>query len=361
MGGQELFYVNPDFTETVHGELGCITCHGGQNVTAKAEAHEGLLAQPSTQEWETLCAVCHEEQGSTFAGAIHYTVQGMREGLEAFTYTGSTTEEGTPYQLAFDENCSHCHSSCGSCHVSRPQVYTGGLHSEHMFAENPPVEDTCYGCHGARVAGEFMGLVGYATDVHYEAGMTCTDCHDPSNFHGSGEPEHNRFEADLPSCYDCHGNVYEDSDIQAHKAHSEDLMNCQVCHGSANNNCFDCHVTMADGGGLASTTGDERIMFKIGLNPEPDGKHPYKYISLRHVPTAANTLTELGGELPNYDEIPNWKYSPMHNIQRLTMQNESCDACHGNEYLFLRESDLVESDSRANLDLIVKSIPQMPY
>jgi len=359
LGGQELFYVNPDFVETAHGELGCITCHSGQNVTNKEEAHQGLITQPSAEGGGALCATCHEEQGATFAGSIHYTVQGMREGLEAFTYDGSTMEEGSPYQYAFDDNCSHCHSGCGSCHVSRPQVYTGGLHSEHMFAENPPVEETCYGCHGARVAGEFMGLVGYTSDVHFDAGMTCTDCHDQSNFHGSGEPENNRFEADLPSCSDCHGNVYEDSDVLAHKAHSEDTMNCQVCHGSANNNCYDCHVMMTEDGALASTTGTERIMFKIGLNPDRTEERPYEYISLRHVPTAPDTLAAIDGELPNYDEIPNWKYSSMHNVQRLTMQNESCEACHGNEYLFLGESDLVENDSKANLNLVVRSIPQV--
>ncbi len=359
MGASELFYVNPEYVETVHGKLGCITCHGGENVNVKAEAHAGLIVHPSAADSGALCGLCHGEIADTFKTSIHHTIQGMRVGLEDFAHPGATTEEGNPLQLAFDNNCYKCHSDCGTCHVSRPKAYTGGLHSEHMFAEVPPTEETCYGCHGARSAGEYMGLVGYATDLHFEAGMDCIDCHDANNFHGSGEEEIRKHDADLPSCSDCHGNVYEETDIEAHKVHPQDLMNCQVCHGSANNNCFNCHTVPEEDGTIAGIVGESRIMFKIGLNPQPTEERPYKYISLRHMPTAPDTFKELGlDELPNYDDYPNWKYSPMHNVQRLTMQNETCDGCHGNEFIFLRESDLRENDSKANLNLVVKDIPQ---
>jgi hypothetical protein len=36
----------------------------------------------------------------------------------------------------------------------------------------------------------------------------------------------------------------------------------------------------------------------------------------------------------------------------MTFQNESCDACHGNDRIFLQEDDLLESDSQANWNLI---------
>jgi len=114
-----------------------------------------------------------------------------------------------------------------------------------------------------------MGLVGYATDLHYQAGMDCVDCHDVNNFHGSGKEEIRKYDADLPSCYDCHADVYEDSDIEAHQVHPKDLMNCQVCHGSANNNCYDCHAVPEADGTVAGVVGESRIMFKIGLNPQP--------------------------------------------------------------------------------------------
>lgn len=358
MGATELYYVNPEFTETVHGELGCITCHGGENVSIKDVAHADMVGHPSAVDSGALCALCHEEIGETFKTSIHHTIQGMRVGIEDFEHLGATTEEGNPLQLAFDGNCYKCHSDCGTCHVSRPKAYTGGLHSEHSFAKTPPTEDTCYGCHGARTAGEYMGLVGYATDLHYEAGMDCIDCHDVNNFHGSGEEEIRKRDADLPSCTDCHGNVYEETDIEAHNVHSEDLMNCQVCHGSANNNCYDCHTELQEDGSIAGIAGESRIMFKIGLNPERTEELPYKYMTLRHVPTASDTFKELGlDELVNYSDYPNWKYSPIHNVQRLTIQNENCESCHGNEYIFLSESDLRDSDSEANRKLVVINIP----
>jgi hypothetical protein len=357
LGGKELFYVNPEFLETAHGELGCITCHGGQNLSVKDEAHEGMIVYPSKADAGGLCTLCHTEVGETFADSIHYTVQGMRTGLEEFGHPGATTEDGNILQEAFDSTCYKCHTNCGSCHVSRPYVYTGGLHSEHMFAERPPMEDTCFGCHGARSAGEYMGTIGYSQDVHFEAGMDCMDCHDVSNFHGTGEVENRKWDANLPKCTDCHGNVYEDSDIEAHQVHDEDLMNCQVCHSASNNNCFDCHVQQEADGSIVAPLGQSRVMFKIGLNPDREGYQPYKYITLRHVPTSSKMLEGIGLDVPNFDDIPSWKYSPTHNVQRSTIQNESCDSCHGNEYIFLRESDLEEGASEANKKLIVQDIP----
>lgn len=356
MEGSDKYYVVEAYLETTHGELGCITCHGGENVQNKEEAHLGMVRTPSADAGG-ICIECHGEIGETFEESIHYTIQGIQNQLENFSHPGVLDEEGG-LKTAFDGNCYKCHATCGSCHVSRPAAFSGGLHSEHMFEKRPPMEDTCYGCHGARNAGEFMGKVGYVTDVHYEGGMDCMDCHPVSNFHGTGKAEQNMYDVHtLPNCTDCHQDVYSnDSSIQAHKIHPEDMMSCQVCHASANNNCFDCHASMNDDGSVSGTS-DSRIMFKIGLNPEPTEERPYKYITLRHMPTTKDTFAELGGELPNYDKIANWKYSPTHNIQRLTIQNESCDSCHGNQYIFLREEDLRDNDSQANMDLVVKEIP----
>jgi len=88
-----------------------------------------------------------------------------------------------------------------------------------------------------------MGTVGFAQDVHYEAGMTCTDCHDVTNFHGTGEQYDSMWEhATLPSCLDCHEEADpETAELAVHKTHGNDL-SCQVCHGQANQNCFECHI-----------------------------------------------------------------------------------------------------------------------
>lgn len=323
-------------------------------MSGKEQAHAGLNVYPSADN-EGICATCHGQITETFAASIHYTIQGMSNALEDFSHPGVLVEGGG-LQTAFDNNCYKCHATCGSCHVSRPKAFSGGLHTEHAFTREPPMEETCYGCHGARNAGEYMGKIGYAKDVHYENGMHCIDCHPVNNFHGSGKVEQNMYEVDLPSCLDCHEDVYTETDIQMHKIHASDTMSCQVCHASANNNCFDCHVTLKDDGSVAGTS-DSRIMFKIGLNPIKSEERPYKYVTLRHIPTTADTFKPLGGEIPNFDLRSNWKYSPTHNIQRSTIQNESCDSCHGNPYIFLQESDLRDNDSKASQQLVVPNIP----
>lgn len=357
LGGQDLFYVAPEFLDTAHGKLGCITCHGGENVSSKDAAHEGLEVYPSQADSGALCVLCHSDVGETFDTAIHYTTLGMKLGLEEFGHPGAVREDGHILQEAYDATCYKCHASCGSCHVSRPKVYTGGLHSEHMFAERPPMDDTCFGCHGARTAGEFMGTVGYARDVHFEAGMDCMDCHGVANFHGTGEEETNKWETDLPSCMDCHGDVYEEASNPAHKAHDADLMNCQVCHSTSNNNCYDCHIQQ-DADGFAAPVGQSRVMFKIALNPEPEGRHPYKFITVRHVPSSHQLLEGIGLDVPNFDNMTTWKYSPTHNVQRSTVQNEKCDACHGNAFIFLKEDDLEENAPLGDFDMVVRKIPE---
>jgi len=71
------------------------------------------------------------------------------------------------------------------------------------------------------------------------------------------------------------------------------------------------------------------------------------------MPTTADSFIEAGDNLlPNFNEKANWKYSPTHNIQRSTFQNESCNACHGNPRIFLSEKDLRETDSKANWEIV---------
>jgi len=203
-----------------------------------------------------------------------------------------------------------------------------------------------------------MGTVGFTKDVHFEMGFTCVDCHDVSNFHGTGVEYASMWEKSaLPSCTDCHEDVVSgNSQTEMHNIHG-DLLSCQVCHSSANQNCYECHVTIADDRQSLVSHSETRVLFRIGLNTNVTEERPYKYVALRHMPTAADTFIEAGEDLiPNFDEKSNWKYSPTHNIQRLTFQSESCDSCHGNPRIFLSEKDLRETDSLANWQ-VIPSVP----
>lgn len=342
------------FLDDVHGQLGCISCHGGHNEPEMELAHQNMVVQPSKHG---MCAPCHGEIVATYENALHNTTAGIAYGLERLAYP-NTFRNTKELEYVYQEDCASCHASCGECHVSRARGMGGGVHTEHEFVRRPPMYDSCWGCHGARNAGEYIGNVnGISTmpDVHFQAGMHCADCHDVSNFHGTGQLETSKMDlATRPSCSDCHTNVYaEDSAVEAHRVHNPDSMSCQVCHSLPVANCTSCHVS-ADGGSSVNS----RMQFKIGLNPEPTDQHPWTYVALRHVPTNADMLSDFGDDLLlNFENITSYKMSYSHNIQRVTPQSRSCARCHGNARIFLQDSDLPPDGSPANADLVVREIP----
>ncbi len=356
MEATDKYLVSEEFLDDYHSQLGCTHCHGGENVADMERAHQGLDPRPSAN-LEGVCADCHGDITEKYEGALHNTVEGIRRGLEELAYPRNY-EENPGLLQAFDEKCSTCHASCGECHVSRPRTVEGGLFAGHIFTSEAPIDETCWGCHGARSAGEYIGNVdGQRTipDIHYQAGMSCSDCHDVSNFHGSGEFETGMREIDtLPSCQDCHRDIYsENSEIQEHAVHDESMMSCNVCHSIQNNNCYGCHVA-EDG----STPVESRFQFKIGLNEHQDEDRPYEYVTLRHVPTTEGMLDVYESDLlENFDNIPTWKMTTSHNIQRATPQTRNCDNCHGNEDIFLTEDDLTEDCPEANRKIMVEEVP----
>ena len=88
-------------------------------------------------------------------------------------------------------------------------------------------------------------------------------------------------------------------------------------------------------------------------------ERPYEYVVLRHIPTCIDTCDYYGDNLlPDFNVLPTWKYATPHNIQLNTPQNESCDACHGNQDLFLTREDVSPEEREANKDVIVDEIPE---
>ncbi len=232
----------------------------------------------------------------------------------------------------------------------------GGLQNGHMFAKTPPMNLTCAGCHGGRVAAEYTGQYeGFPADVHYtKAKMTCTDCHTGAQMHGVGSATApNRFAVTGgPSCLSCHPDAAAGkSKIQAHNVHGGKLA-CQVCHGGISKSCTNCHA----GQGAASFPA-----LKIGLNLRSE--LPYQYVLLRHVPTTRDMLDRLTGlvnTIQNFDRVPTWKTATPHSIQRVTARSRSCDACHNSPNLFLRLQDLNPNDTQANGKVVTGPPLQVP-
>lgn len=354
MRTSEKFTINLAFNDTLHGKQGCISCHGGNNVDDRKKAHEGMNVSPG--DGTELCIDCHNEIGEKYKDSLHATGNGQKRGLDKLS--GGDFFEQHPESAKFVwEDCASCHASCSDCHISRPNKVKGGLLDGHQIVTDPEkiMEESCYSCHGARNAGEFMGNVNGTTkpaDIHYKKDMTCMNCHDTVNVHGSGEQETEMYELEtLPKCVDCHENVNNgNSDIIAHNVHSDDTMTCQVCHSGPANNCSNCHT------GKGTTKNEFKLM--IGKNPNQNELQPEKYIVIRHVPTVRDSFEIFDiPELEGYDQVANWKMSPTHNVSKTTKQNHKCNNCHGNEDIFLTEDDLLPSDSKANKKLLVDEIP----
>jgi thiosulfate/3-mercaptopyruvate sulfurtransferase len=143
-----------------------------------------------------------------------------------------------------------------------------------------------------------------------------------------------------------------------HKEHGGDL-SCQVCHSISYKSCDGCHVAISEttGNPFFATDGDY-LSFKIGRNPLQSYDRPYEFVTLRHVPVAADSFAFYGDNLlPNISALPTWTYTTPHNIQRETPQTESCDACHGNADLFLMIDDVYPEELEANLSVIIDTIP----
>jgi thiosulfate/3-mercaptopyruvate sulfurtransferase len=186
--------------------------------------------------------------------------------------------------------------------------------------------------------------------------MKCDKCHTAEEMHGDGKEYANRFEVEnRPSCVSCHESIYEKDtkNVITHRIH-KDKTSCHVCHSQPYNNCASCHVGKDKNGLAFYKTKGSWFTFKIGLNPLRSEKRPEKFVTLRHVPVYPGTFDYYAKDaLSNFNAEPTWKLATPHNIQRKTTQNSSCNACHGNESLFLLDKDVEGKEREANKGVIV--------
>ena len=75
----ERVFIADTFPESVHGQLGCISCHKGVDDTDNMTlAHKGLVSYPSF-EAGVYCTPCHEEIARRDKNSIHTTLGGFYE------------------------------------------------------------------------------------------------------------------------------------------------------------------------------------------------------------------------------------------------------------------------------------------
>jgi thiosulfate/3-mercaptopyruvate sulfurtransferase len=355
---EKVYVSDADFADSIHNQPNCIGCHGGAPETDdKAAAHVDVIRDPTLSSGE-LCGTCHAEEAQLAATSLHYTVNGYRTVMAA-----RGMDFGDPAaQTAFGNHCSSCHATCGECHVSRPRSAGGGLIAGHEFKKVASISNTCLACHGGRVGPEYQGKnEGVQGDVHwFKGGMPCITCHQVADVHGDGTEQAHRFDGPVAvDCLDCHPDVSGGKDgVPQHIMH-EDKVSCQVCHSAGPyKSCYNCHVGLDDEGLAFFKTDPSQMTFKIGRNPIQSEARPWNYVLVRHVPVARDTFAFYGeGMLPNYDNVPTWKYAAVHNIQRITPQNQDCNNCHGQSALFLLASDVHPDELAANSEVVVEEVP----
>ena len=392
-----------------HGTIGCAKCHGGDPEAATAaDAHASdFQADPSANPIDGCGnADCHQSISTSFAGSMHLNIWGERQQLA--DRAGYTDFASCPadIQSEFNAECTSCHATCGDCHISRPNSVGGGLVDNHVFLATPEKENNCEACHGSRVAVDFEGsTIGVRRDVHNTAWQgqenSCTFvCHSGNEMHADGSMRSGRYDPGphTPTCTQCHlqsSNLYHSFHWPGPISGDNDpvdpdhQLDCYVCHSQEYNNCDACHVAGA-------WTEDEEYhernpytTFKIGYNINDSENDKGKYVLVRHIPVARDTYEPWGlpelSSLSEFDEIPNWKYTSPHNIQKWTRQTAGPDEapvddpdvltcfvnCHllnmftddplpQNLDLFLTEDDLADphyvDEPVANLEVVVDDV-----
>lgn len=295
-----------------------------------------------------MCGKCHGEIAANYAKSLHYTTGGQRHGVIG---RFSKAETALFDQKVFEQSCRSCHASCGDCHVKSPPVsgISLGLIAGHQFVKKNEGK-TCAFCHGGRVYPEYTGEYGGSTDVHYQKGMMCMDCHKKAELHGDGQRYVSKQAVmQRPQCSGCHDPLKSDKPNTqiAHSIH-KDKVSCHACHAAGQyRDCLSCHL------GTGATS---RPAFTLGRNP----RNPKEITTLRLIPTVRDTFAKAGIEMENYDALPNYWNTPVHTIRKRTDRTRSCDTCHVDRKHFLTREILVKDGSKANEGLLVVPRPIKP-
>jgi hypothetical protein len=328
----------------VHFGMGCRFCHKGNDKgQTKEAAHQGLVRRPSDNL--KTCGMCHKQISERYGKALHYTTIGQRQGvMKRF----SASELKQFDEKVFEKSCRSCHASCGGCHVKAPAVggISIGLIQGHKFVKRDEGK-TCAFCHGGRVYPEFTGEYGGRPDVHYQKGKMCVDCHTSQEMHGDGNTYLSKNEVkQRPTCKGCH-TLGKETKLTARLSHEkhQGKVSCYGCHSAGEyRNCYDCHI---------ETHSQAKPGLILGLSPR-DHK---TVTTLRVIPTIRETFKAAGIKMENFDALPNYWDSPVHNIRKRTDRTRSCDVCHINAAGFLSREQLIKDGSKANEKLIIKPKP----
>ena len=352
---QKKVLVAADFLDGDHGEIACEICHGGNaEAPDKTAAHEGLKPNPPLIDPEGACGECHEQIVATAKDSLHATLGPFATILKS----RSKPDKHKTIEMGLERHCGGCHTSCGGCHVSRPASVGKGFVNGHLFKARSDPLNQCTACHGSRVGNEYIGRRGQG-DIHAIKGnMGCVACHKAEEMHAAAPAGlKGRYHLkEAIACTDCHKDL-QHGQIRNHNIHVGKVQ-CQVCHSQTYTNCYSCH-TGTDKKGLAYYVNQKDVeKMKIGLAYEKDVPGAdFNFMLVRHIPVDPELFAYYAKDvLSRFDEVPTWKRTSPHNIQRKTWQAATCNHCHGNRDLFLSNKDLLDYEIKANRKVVVSDI-----
>lgn len=352
---QKKVHVAAEFLSSDHGEIGCETCHGGDAESSeKAAAHDGLVTRPSLSDPESACGDCHEDIAVSAKKSLHTTLAPFANILKRRAHP----DKHKVVEMGLERHCNQCHTSCGGCHVSRPDAVGSGFINGHQFKARSDLLNQCVACHGSRVGNEYLGKRGQG-DVHAQkANMGCVSCHGAQEMHAAAPADiKGRYHLnEAAKCTDCHKDLKR-GQIRNHNIHIGKVQ-CQVCHSQTYTNCYSCH-TGTDQEGLPFYINQKDVEgMKIGLAYEADTPDAaFNFMLVRHIPIDPKLFDAYDKDIfTGFDKIPTWKRASPHNIQRKTWQTATCNHCHGNRELFLSTQDLLDYEVEANRPVVVSDI-----
>jgi hypothetical protein len=326
----------------------CSVCHSGNpDAKDKDNAHKGMYANPSDLSVaDKVCGQCHEDHVDRVEKSLMANAQGEIAGTlyargyakdrsAAFAMSAhpivdkdgvAPKEKGAVERLdpipdssehisveMLRKFCVKCHlrtdgtkapkayrsSGCAACHMptAADGKYAGSdmtmkgkewRASTHRITSKVPSEQ-CARCHkgGNRIGVSYISeLPGHESDIHYQKGMHCIDCHSSKEIHGDGNIYLRKWQAVKIRCASCHGdhlskptlsdsegdklkNIRQDGDRyiltskitgKEHTIPALDTlkakdklptamlipqhlakMECAACHSTKNANCYACH------------------------------------------------------------------------------------------------------------------------
>ncbi len=417
------------------GAVNCVSCHAGDEREETIEkSHTGLIAFPGNLgNADRACGTCHADRVSSVKENLMHTGHGIVDVTRRLIDGHAGANDSVNMQSLGDGIAdTMLRKVCASCHLGQektehrldPTRDRGGgclaCHiNDHPTDAHPALsrnvsDGRCFGCHSrsGRISLSYAGLAEIPpsesepsparprlrdgrhvervpADVHYQAGMSCIDCHTSVGLMGAaGEAAHQRDAVDI-ACTDCHvasdapqtakhrtplthievtdssywlntkntgrrleipltkGDSHLNDGDSHHNYPGHERLTCSACHSQWVPQCFGCHMEYdADGSQWdhveqAVTKGRWNDQWSEARNaPGALGVNEHGYIEA-FVPGMIMTVDHPDWDGEKFLRV----FAPL--SPHTTGPARSCESCHRSSVAVgLGEGEIVEQDGK---------------